>query len=333
MRVNRSTFVAASVAAASALLTRSPAGAAEFTYKLAHPNPVDFPPHIRMVQMAQAIKAETNGRMDIQIFPNAVLGGTTALVSQLRAGAIQLLQIGNPSWSGVVPASALESVGFAFKSTKQALDAMDGALGEYIRKDFAAKSLYAFRRPFDLTFSQTTSSSKPIRTAADFAGIKLRTPASPIVVDFFRALGASPVPLDSKELYTALQTHIVDGQESPITVIESFRLYEVQKYLSYTNHKWTGSWLVANAEAWTALPPDIRATIERNVEKAVAAERRDMQLLNGSVGDKLHRQGLSVNITDTTGIRSNLGAYYSKWRGEFGPAAWGLLEGAAGKLG
>src|ERR1019366_3985301 len=100
---------------------------------------------------------------------------------------IQFLQIGNPSWTGVVPAAAVESLGFAFSSTKQALGAMDGALGAYLRNEFAAKGIYVFEKIFDLTFAQVTSSSKPIKTADDFVGFKVRTPAAPIVIDLFKA--------------------------------------------------------------------------------------------------------------------------------------------------
>ncbi len=109
----------------------------------------------------------------------------------------------------------------------------------------------------ELGLRQLTNSAKPIVTASDLAGLKMRTPPSRITLDLFRTLGANPTPLDFAEAYTALQTHLVDGTELPLTTIATSRFYEVQKYLSIANHTWAGYWMVANPAAWNALPPDI----------------------------------------------------------------------------
>jgi tripartite ATP-independent transporter DctP family solute receptor len=285
-----------------------------------------------MVQMANAVKAETNGRMEIQVYPNSQLGSQASMIAQVRLGSLQFMQTGNAQFSSIVPVAAIDSLGFAFSNGNQPLEALDGNLGAYIRREFAAKGLLCFDKVFDASFRQVTSSLRPIRAVGDFAGTKIRVPSSPIYVEMFRALGASPVALDTTELYTALQTRIVDAQETPLTVIESYRLSEVQKYLSLTSHGWGGLWLVGNLEAWNALPPDIQDIVKRNEAKYALLERRDVAAQVNSLANKLAREGFAVNQADTSGMRARLGPYYARWKNEFGSTAWGLLEAVTGKL-
>ena len=330
--LSRRRFVTGIAAAAAIAGTQTVARAAQFEYKAAHDFPAGHPLHVRMVQLWDAVKRETNGRLAVTVFPNSILGGQTAMFTQLRSGAIQFLATISGVVAEVVPAAAIDSVGFAFTSAKQPWSVFDGPLGEYIRHEFAAKDLFAFANPWDIGLRQVTSSKRPIKDLADFADFKIRTPASKIALDLFRTLGASPTPMSFNELYTSLQTHVVDGQESPYLTIESFRIYEVQKYISITNHMWTGYWTVANNDAWKALPPDIQAVVARNMARYVNLERDDVFLLNKSLSDKLQRHGLVANVADTKEMRSRLSPYYARWKAEFGSTAWSLLEAKVGKL-
>ena len=255
------------------------------------------------------------------------------MLTQVRLGSLEMFETGNNNYSGVVPIANIDSVGFAFATSDRAFASLDGALGEYIRREFAAKGLFCFASCLDISFRNVTTSLRPIRTVEDFAGLKLRTPISPIFVDMFKLMGASPVALAASELYTSLQTHLVDGQETPLITIESYRLSEVQKYLSITQHGWGGLWIVANMEKWNALPKDIQDVVIRNQRKYCMFERRDMRSVNVSLVNKLAREGLAVNKADTSGMRARLGPYYARWKNEFGSTAWSLLEQYAGKLG
>ena len=257
------------------------------------------------------------------------------MIEQLRLGTIQFIHTGLSNVSGVVPVSSIDSVGFAYRSEKQVMDSMDGPLGGFLRKEFAAKGIFlcSSGRSAAGRARQVTSWTHLINTAHDFVGFKLRTPTSRIVVDLFRTLGASPVPLDSNALYTALQTHVVDGEEFPIQVIAAYRLYEVQKYLSATNHIYSTLWLAANMDAWNALPGDIQETVKRNSNKYVMLERNDMHISIGSVADKLRRQGLIFNECDTASMRTKLAPYYTRCKNELGATVWSFLEAEVGKLG
>ena len=264
---------------------------------------------------------------------NGLLGSQTSMgFTQVRLGSLEMFESGNNNFSPVIPIAMLDSVGFAFANEDQPLAALDGVLGDYIRREFAAKGLYLFDRCFSISFRDVTSSLRPIRTVEDFAGMKLRTPPTPIFVDLFKSFGASPVGLDVNELYTGLQTHLVDGQETPLIGIESFRFAEVQKYLSITNHGWGGISVVANMDKWNALPPDIQEVVKRNMRKYALLERRAIRAIDVSLASKLVREGLTMNKADTSGMRARLGPYYARWKNEFGPTAWGLLEQFAGRL-
>ena len=330
----RKRFVAGLAGGAGALVLAPRAARAEtLSFKYGHNLPVEHPLHVRMVEMWAAVRKESSGRLDVTIFPNNELGGDTAMLTQLRSGALQFMTLAGAILASVVPVAGIESVGFAFKSPDAPFPAMDGRLGAYIRKEIEARDLVVFEKVWDLGLRQVTTGTKPIASVADLDGLKIRTPPGKAWIDLFRALGASPTPINFSETYTALQTHVVDAQETPLLTIEVARIYEVQKYLTMTNHMWSGYWLLANPDAWKQIPPDVQAIVARNAAKYAPLQRRDVALLNASLSDKLHRQGLTINTVDTGPFRAKLAPQYEKWKDEYGATAWGLLESYVGKLG
>lgn len=332
-RVTRSRFVAGTASAfASIAIVRSPAKAAQFDYKMAHGTPTNFPVHVRSAEMWDAVKRETNGAIDVKIFPNNQLGSELAQLSQLRSGALQFMIIQGVSLSSVVPGVSMDGLGFAFKDSAQAEGAYDGPLGAYLRKLIMDKGIFAFPHVFNFGMREVTSSSHPIRNAADFAGFKIRTPPAPISVDLFKTLGASPTPIVFPELYLALQTKVVDGQETPYSTIDVSNFSEVQKYLSVTNHTATIFWFLGNMDAWNALPAPMQAIVLRHAATAAVLERRDTEQQSAATADKLRRKGLVFNSADVDSMRAQLKPFYGRWKTEFGATAWDLLEKTSGKL-
>jgi tripartite ATP-independent transporter DctP family solute receptor len=332
--LTRARFVSGAAASAFATIgvLRSPARAAQFEYKMAHGTPTNMAVHVRSVQMWDAVRRETNGALDVKVFPNSVLGSETAQLSQLRSGALQFMIIQGVSLSQVVPNVGMDGVGFAFRDSAHAEHAYDGPLGAYLRQQIAAKGIFALPYVFNFGMRQVTSSSHPIRSAADFAGFKIRTPPGQISIDLFKTLGASPTPIVFPELYLALQTKVVDGQETPLSTIEVAKFYEVQKYLSVTNHMPTIFWFIANQEAWNRLTPAIQQSVLRNAKQAAILQRRDTVQQDREIADKLRRFGMTFNTVDTASMRARLKPFYEKWKGEFGTVAWDLLERSSGKL-
>ncbi len=334
-RISRGRFAAGTAAGlASLALPRAPAGAAQWSYKYASNVSVDHPLNVRMRECWDAVRKETQGRLDVQIFPNNQLGGDTQALTQLRSGALQFFTLDGGILQAVVPVAGIQAVGFAFKDSAEAFRAMDGPLGEAVRDAIRGQGLYVHPKMWENGMRQITSSTKPIRSAADLEGFKIRTPPGALWVDLFRSFGAAPGPLNFNEVYTALQTRVFDGQENPYAIIDTARLYEVQKYLSVTNHMWSAYHFLGNADAWKALPPDVQRTVERNLTTYALLQRRDTQLRNDSLSEKLARRGLTLNRADTSGFRGKLASsgFYTRWRDKFGAQAWGLLEKTSGKL-
>jgi tripartite ATP-independent transporter DctP family solute receptor len=335
-KATRGAFVASTAAVlASIAVVRAPARAADFSGKAGTNQPADHPLSVAMKDLWDNVRKETNGRVDVTVFPANQLGGDTAMLSQLRAGALQVMTLDGGILESVVPLAAIQSVGFAFADSKTAFRAFDGRLGANVRSEISAKGLHAFDKIWENGMRQITTSTKPVQNANDIAGMKLRTPQAKIALDLFRSLGAAPTAINFSELYTALQTRIVDGQENPLANIEFARFYEVQKNLSLSSHMWGGYWLLTENEWWGKLPADIQGVINRNASRFTDRQRSDVMKLNDSLVGKLKSQGMAVNTlteADRATMRAKLSDYYKRWKAEFGPTAWDLLEGYSGKL-
>jgi tripartite ATP-independent transporter DctP family solute receptor len=307
---------------------------AEFTYKYANNLPETHPMNARAKEMAAAIKAETNGKFELQIFPNSQLGSDTDTLSQVRSGGVEFFTLSGLILSTLVPAASINGVGFAFPNYDTVWKAMDGDLGAYVRSQIAKANLVAMEKIWDNGFRQTTSSTKPINTPDDFKGFKIRVPVSPLWTSMFKAFEAAPASINFNEVYSALQTKVVEGQENPLAIISTAKLYEVQKYCSLTNHMWDGFWFLANRRAWERLPEDVRTIVAKHVNDAAVKERADVAKLNDNLQQELAGKGLVFNQPDAAPFRDKLrqAKFYSEWKEKYGDEAWGILEKAVGKL-
>ena len=235
--------------------------------------------------------------------------------------------------STLVKIASINGMGFAFSGYDKVWPAMDGDLGALIIDGFQKANLHAFK-VWDNGFRQITTSTKPITTPDDLQGFKIRVPVSPIYVSMFKALGASPTSINLGETYSALQTHIADGQENPLIVIDTTKFWEVQKYLSLTNHIWDGCWILCNGDTWASLPPDLQQIITRNFDASGVDERADIAKLNASLAETMAKRGLAVNTPDAAPFRDKLRAagFYADWKKQYGDAAFAVLERYVGKL-
>jgi tripartite ATP-independent transporter DctP family solute receptor len=334
MKVGRRAFLGTVVATgAFGILTRR-GDAAEFSYKYANNVPVTHPMNIRAQEAVARIKEETGGRLDIQIFPNNQLGGDTDMLSQVRSGAIEFFTLSGLILSTLVPVTSINGIGFAFKDYGQVWPAMDGALGAHVRAAIEKVGLHAFDKMWDNGYRQMTSSTHPIKAPEDLKGFKIRVPPSPLWTSMFKAFGAAPASINFSEVYSALQTKVVEGQENPLSIISVAKLYEVQKYCAITNHMWDGFWFLANGKAWAALPKDVQDVVARNLNDAALKDRDDVRALNESLQGDLTRKGMAFNQTDAQAFRDALrkAGFYGEWKEKYGAEAWALLEKAVGQL-
>jgi TRAP-type transport system periplasmic protein len=254
------------------------------------------------------------------------------MFADLRSGALELFVAG-ATLGEVAPTSALPLLPFAFRDSKAVFAALDGALGDQIRGELEQNGIHAFRHCLQNGFHHLTTSTRPIRTAADLVGLKIRSPGGAIARDFFEALGGEAGYVPFNQMYDVLEARSYDGQSDPLGVVLSLRLYEVQSYLSLTAHWWSGFTLLANETAWRALPRDIQEVVERNAEKFALLQREDIEQVNAAGVDELARLGMTVNTADTESFRARLAPFYARWRERAGPATWRILESYAGELG
>ena len=312
-----------------------PARAAEFTYKFATGQDPSHPVNKRAQEAIDRIRNATNGRLEIKLFPANQLGSDTDLLSQIRNGGVEFFNQASVVLSTLVPAAGIINTGFAFHDYNEVWKAMDGPLGAYVRAQIEKVGLLTMSKPWDNGFRQVTTSTKPVKTPDDLKGMKLRVPAAPMLSSLFTALGASPTPINFNEVYSALQTKLVEGEENPLAIISSARLYEVQKYCSLTNHVWDAYWILGNRKAIERLPKDVQEIVRRELEKAATDERADIAALSVSLRADLAGRGVQFIEPDKKAFKDALAkaSFYKDLRAKFGDEAWKLLQDSVGALG
>jgi tripartite ATP-independent transporter DctP family solute receptor len=335
MALNRRRFGAISIGSAAALWAApSIAQSKKVSLKVGGQFADSHPSSKAMEEACADIRRQSEGRIDIQFFPSAQLGSDAAMLTQVRSGALDMMTASGISMQVVSPIAGISGMAFAFSDYTHVWQAMDGELGVSIRDGLDKVGLYAFPKILDSGYRNITTSNRPINSVEDLKGMKMRVPPSPVWVSLFTALGSSPTSITINELYSALQTKIVDGQENPLTIIESGKYFEVQKYCSITEHMWDGLWIIANGKRIKSLPADDLALITKSFETATMKQRAETERLNIDLEGGLKAKGLVFNRPDKTQFRDALtkAGFYSEWKQKYGGDAWLILEKYSGKL-
>jgi tripartite ATP-independent transporter DctP family solute receptor len=308
--------------------------AAEFEYKLATGQDPTHPVNIRAQQAIDRIREATNGQVAFQLFPANQLGSDTDLLAQVRSGGVDMFNLSTSILATLVPVCGIVNTGFAFASYDKVWEAMDGKLGTYIREQIAKAGLIAPGKIWDNGFRQITSSTRAITVPADLQGFKIRVPPAPMLTSVFRTLGAGATPINFNELYSALQTQVVEGQENPLAIFSSAKLYEVQKNVSMTGHVWDGYILLANRRSWQALPQPAREIVVRELDHSGEEERADIAVLSQSLRKDLIQKHMNFIDVDRSLFRAALAktTFYADWKAKYGEQAWGLMESTTGQL-
>jgi len=333
--ISRRHFTWGLLAAGGMALTSRNLRAAEWKLRQFHNQPAVSPLHKRLEELWAAVKTETGGRVDVQTFAenDHVVGGDPKAFQMLVSGELDFFTLNGGVIGSIVPAMNVQNVPFSFTRTAQVYNALDGDLGDYLRKEMSSKGIYGLRRGcFENGFHQITCATRPIRTAADLVGLKMRSPDAPIYVDSWKTLGTHVVVVNLDTLYKTMKSGAAEAQADPYSLIELLKLYEVQKYLSVTNHTWSGFNLITSLKSWQRFPAGVQEIIERNVAKYTKLQRADNDKLNVEASERLRQHGMIFNTADTASFRVKLQPFYARWRKVIGPQCWSLLEGHVGKL-
>jgi len=272
------------------LSSTAPAQINEHTFRIAINGAPGHPVVVGSEKWAELINKKSGGKMTLKVFPST-LGGDVQVLSAVQGGTIDFASMNSGILQGIQKEYAIFDFPFMFASPKEADTVLDGAFGKKLADLLPSKGLYNVIF-WELGFRQMTNSKRPVAKADDIVGLKLRVIQSPIYVDTFSALGANAVPMNFSELYTALEQKIIDGQENPFSVIETSKFFEVQKYLTVSNHMYNPQSLIASKKKWDALTKD-----EQDVLMSTAIEARAWQRQNSRVLAETSLANLEKSMT------------------------------------
>jgi tripartite ATP-independent transporter DctP family solute receptor len=266
----------------------------EHTFKFSIQNTMDHPLGLGAQKFADLVGQKSGGKMKVTVYPGGSLGGDVQTMSALQGGTLDFMTVTAGLLVGVSKPFGVLDFPYLFNDVKEADAIVDGPIGQKLQTQLAEKGLVGLGY-WDLGFRSVTNSKHPITKLEDLKGLKVRTLQSPIFIDMFGALGASPVPMSFTELYGALEQRAVDGQENPVAVIAFAKFYEVQKYLSLTRHAYGAQSFMMSKKTWDKLNAD-----EQKVLTSAAAETRSYQRqvsrdLNEKELGKLKASGMQVN--------------------------------------
>lgn len=275
--------------------------AAEKTIKLAHLNPQQ-PFEVATAAMAAVFKsmveAESNGTISVEIYPAGQLGNERETMEQVKVGVVQSYIASAGGMASFYPLYSILDIPFAIPNYDIAWKVFDGSFGKYLANDIETKAGYKVLGFAEAGgFFQLSNSKRPIKTVADMKGLKMRTMTLPSHQQLMKLYGAAATPVAWAEVYTALQTGVVDGQHNPIPIILTGKLYEVQKYLTITNHIYSTYCWVMNKEFYEGLSDNEKANIHSAAQTAIVASRGLNRIIEAS--DKglpaLAKAGMEIN--------------------------------------
>lgn len=296
MRKNLTAIMAGALSM-GVLLLGGAANAADIrahTIKMASAGADGSPLVMGMTKFADLVKEKSGGKISVQLFPNGVLGGDVQVLSGLQGGIVEMTVLNAGLLSTMDDNFVMVDLPFQFDNPKEADAVMDGPVGKALFDKLTPKGLVGLAY-WELGFRELTNSRRPVTSVDDIAGLKIRVVQSPIYIDLFNALGANAVPLPFPEVYTALETRTVDGQENPAPSILTAKLNEVQKYLTLSNHMYNPQAVLISGRFWKSLNDDERKLLTDAATEARDYERKVSREQAGKAVEEMKARGMVVN--------------------------------------
>lgn len=292
----------------------------EHTFRLGTANPLPHPIPSGAVKWAELVKEKSGGKMTIKVFPGAVLGGDVQTLSAVQGGTIDFTVMNSGILQSQVKEFAILDFPFLFNDGNEADAILDGPIGKKMADLLPAKGLVSLGY-WELGFRNMTNSKRLINKAEDIAGLKIRVIQSPIYIDTFNALGANAVPMPFTEVYTAMEQKIIDGHENPYSVIETNKFFEVQKYLTVSNHIYNPQSLLASKKSWDKLTKEEQEIL---TSTAIEAQKFERQLSRSSSDESLNNLKKTMQVSvlppeEITKIRTKLKSVIDKFSASVGP--------------
>jgi tripartite ATP-independent transporter DctP family solute receptor len=261
--------------------------------RFAHPHPESDSWHRAATRFADQLRERTSGSVTVQVFPNGALGSDPTIIAAARGGTLDIALTGNPFFTGLAPKLNVLDLPFQFRDRRHVAAVLDGPIGQQLRGELDGASLTVLGF-WDIGFRNITNSRRAVTTPADLRGLKIRTTPNPAHIKAFQLLGANPAPMPFTELFTALETRTVDGQENPTTLILNARFFEVQRHLSLSRHAYTAGLLTMSKARFEALQPAQRDAVMAVAAEVTPQQRQMNEEAEGSSVAELKRRGMQV---------------------------------------
>ncbi|WP_105370155.1 TRAP transporter substrate-binding protein [Neorhizobium huautlense] len=297
------------------------------TLKFAAANNKGHPQVTGMEKFAEIVKEKSGGKIEVKLFPGGVLGGDVQTVSALQGGVVEMLVLNAGILASNVKAFGAVDLPFLFNSGEEADKVMDGAFGKSLADKLPATGLVGLAY-WELGFRNLTNERRPVTKLEDIKGLKIRTLQSPIPIEMFNSLGANAVPLPYTELYTALETGTVDGQENPAANIINAKFYEVQKYMTLTRHQYNPQIVLISKKFWDKLNDEEKAVLQSAATEARDFQRKVSREADAKAVAEIKEKGMQVDelsAAETQKLRDAVKPLIDKFSADIGADTVSLL--------
>lgn len=275
------------------LMAMAGTAGAQIKLRFAHTIAPEDSQHLAVVEFAKKVAEKTHNAIQIDVYPAGQLGNDPKILEGIKLETIDMGMTGNPFFSAFAPEMNVLDLPYLFRDYDHVYKVVDGPIGVEILRAVEKNGMKGLGT-IEIGFRNLTNSRHPVKSPEDMKGLKIRTTPNPAHLQAFRLMGANPVPMPFTEVYLALKTGTVDGQENPITLIEAMKFYEAQKYLSMTNHAYTVSNVVMNLKKYEELKPEHQKALHEALHEAVVWQRRLDRELEGKALAKMKAAGLQV---------------------------------------
>jgi TRAP-type transport system periplasmic protein len=281
---------------------------------LGHGAAAGNPRHEASVKFAEVLKAKSGGRIEVTVAPAAQLGDDAAMVTALRTGALDMSANSQGAVANTVPEYAAFGMPFLFADLPQAWKLLDGPMGRELAAKSAEKGLVVLGY-WDNGIRHMSNSKRPLLKAEDLRGLKMRTPPDTVTVDIMQSLNAEAQQIKFAELYVALQQGVVDGQENPLMNIHASKLFEVQKFISLTGHKYEMTPFLMSKRTWDRLAEADRKLVQEAATEATALQRKLSKESDDMLVADLKAKGVQVDAVDKASFQRATASVVAKWEG------------------
>lgn len=323
MKTWKTRIIAAAAAAVLPLAAAAQQGATDFkerTIRVSHVVPKDHPFQLGIDKFAELLAQKTGGKMKMRGYPDGQLGAELQSISSAQGGVLEMTLVSTAATASVVKEFGVYDLPFLFNDWKEADLVLDGPVGRKLLDKLPEKNLVGLCY-FENGFRHLTNSRHPVAKAEDFKGLKIRTIQNPVFIDIFNTLGANALPMPFTEVFTALESKAIDGQETPYSNIHGNKFYEVQKYMSNTGHIYGAAVVLASRKFWDQLGAGEQKVLQESCNAARDYERRFNREQDPKLLAQIKAKGVTfteITPTERTRMRELLKPVYEKYARNLG---------------